>query len=311
MKVKSNCNPSLPEPTGFVNHREVDWSRVRRTLYTMYQHFRYEYPGPIRELKQNLVVVPADNYGDQHVRDYHVNVSAPLSAARHEYDEFGNRIFRLNVPEVNATIDFEVWTEVERDPQLGQKPRLSAVQASRYLTSTRLTQPDDKLVEVANELRLQGGEPAALANRINEWVSQCIKYGSDVTNVSTTAAEALQLGTGLCQDYAHIMLSVCRAAGLPARYVSGHLLGEGGSHAWVEVLLPDPHNHDFVAWAFDPTNHCQAGYNYITVAVGRDFRDVSPTSGSYIGNYMGRLISSKRAGLVAVEFVDGETRLAS
>ncbi len=61
-----------------------------------------------------------------------------------------------------------------------------------------------------------------------------MRYGWGVTNVETTAAEALRLGQGLCQDYAHIMLAICRAANLPARYASGHLLAEGGSHAWVE-----------------------------------------------------------------------------
>jgi transglutaminase-like putative cysteine protease len=101
------------------------------------------------------------------------------------------------------------------------------------------------------------------------------------------------------------MLAICRSAGLPARYVSGHLLGEGASHAWVEVLLPTPQTGELTAWAFDPTNHCQAGHKYITVAVGRDYTDVSPTSGSFLAAAPGRLVISKQAGVTAVEDLDG------
>ena len=132
-----------------------------------------------------------------------------------------------------------------------------------------------------------------------------MRYKSGVTTVRTTAAEALALGQGLCQDYAHLMLAVCRTAGLPARYVSGHLLGEGGSHAWVEVFLPT--ETGLSAVAFDPTNKRQPHLGYVTVAVGRDYQDVSPTSGSFTAPYGGQLTCSKRAGLTLVEYLNGDT----
>ena len=68
---------------------------------------------------------------------------------------------------------------------------------------------------------------------------EAISYAHGVTSVATTAAEALAGGQGVCQDSAHVMIALCRAIGLPARYVSGHLLGEGGTHAWVEVIVAD------------------------------------------------------------------------
>jgi transglutaminase-like putative cysteine protease len=101
------------------------------------------------------------------------------------------------------------------------------------------------------------------------------------------------------------MLALCRAAGLSARYVSGHMLAEGGSHAWVEVLLPRDDGR-FRAVAFDPTNRCRPNLRYTIVAVGRDYRDVAPTSGSFTAPYNGRLAFAKRAGLTLVEFADGE-----
>ena len=80
----------------------------------------------------------------------------------------------------------------------------------------------------------------------------------------------------MCQDYAHCMLALCRLCGLPARYVSGHLLGEGGTHAWVEVLraAPDGPEDALRPVAFDPTHDRRAGLKYLTVAVGRDYDDV-------------------------------------
>ncbi len=69
--------------------------------------------------------------------------------------------------------------------------------------------------------------------------ARTLTYEFGVTGVHTTAADAVAGGRGVCQDYADIMLALCRAAGLPARYVSGHLVGEGGSHAWVEVVVTD------------------------------------------------------------------------
>ena len=108
---------------------------------------------------------------------------------------------------------------------------------------------------------------------------------------------------GVCQDYAHVMLALCRLRGLPARYVSGHLLGEGGTHAWVEVLLPDPDRLRAASWRspFDPTHGRGAGLNYVTVAVGRDYGDVAPTSGTYRAGLPGNSRAQAR-GVTAVEY---------
>ena len=142
---------------------------------------------------------------------------------------------------------------------------------------------------------------STLAEAISMWVYGAMRYGAGSTTVETTAAEALAIGRGLCQDYAHIMLAICHAAGIPARYISGHMLGEGGSHAWVETLLPDGAG-GYRAVAFDPTNHRRTTPAYITVAAGRDYGDVSPTSGVYIAPYAGQLTVRKRAGLTHVEY---------
>ena len=126
-----------------------------------------------------------------------------------------------------------------------------------------------------------------------------ITYDFGATTVDTTAAQAWAIGRGVCQDSAHVLLALCRAAGVPARYVSGHLLGQlGGSHAWVEVLVAD--GAAARAIGVDPSNGCPAGPRHLPVAVGRDYRDVAPTSGSYLGRANGRLTSAKHAGVTAV-----------
>jgi len=116
------------------------------------------------------------------------------------------------------------------------------------------------------------------------------EYETEATDVSTPPLEALQMRKGVCQDFAHIMLACLRSLGLPARYVSGYLLtepppgkarllGSDASHAWVSLYLPGE-TAATGSWAdLDPTNNRAPGEDYVTVATGRDYSDVSPVRG--------------------------------
>ncbi|MGF6526837.1 transglutaminase family protein [Variovorax sp. PvP013] len=116
------------------------------------------------------------------------------------------------------------------------------------------------------------------------------KYDASSTEINTPAVEALAQRKGVCQDFAHIMIGCFRTLGLPARYVSGYLLtqpppgkarliGADASHAWVSVYLPGE-DHLTGDWVdFDPTNGRQPGEDYVTLAIGRDYSDVSPMRG--------------------------------
>ncbi len=106
---------------------------------------------------------------------------------------------------------------------------------------------------------------------------------------------ALHLGRGVCQDYAHILLSVLRSLRIAARYVSGHLPGDGAPHAWVEALVADPERGTLAVVGSDPTHQCDVGPDYIVVAAGRDFADVTSTSGVFTGGATGTLHWSKQA----------------
>jgi transglutaminase-like putative cysteine protease len=292
-------------PTQFLDHGQIEWPQVRWTHYLIHQRLHYAYPGPVRQLRHRLMVVPADQHGRQQLLSHQLQLTPGAARQQERVDDFGNRVFEFEFPQLESGLTFEVWSRVQQQVQDGARPVVAAASSEHYRQPTPLTTADATLAAIAQELRQSYPDSWQLAEQINLWTHQAMHYQRGLTTVATTAAQALAVGGGLCQDFAHIMLAICRSAGLAARYVSGHLLGEGASHAWVEVLLPGSQGHELIAWAFDPTNNCQAGPQYITIAVGRDYADVSPTSGSFIAASPGRLVISKRAGLTAVAYSDG------
>jgi transglutaminase-like putative cysteine protease len=125
---------------------------------------------------------------------------------------------------------------------------------------------------------------------LNAAVHRDFKYTSGSTDVSTPLAAVWKTRKGVCQDFAHIMLSVLRTSGLPARYVCGYietdptegarsLVGAVATHAWVEALVPG------MAWvALDPTNNQWCGERHVAVSSGRDFADAAPLRGTFKGS---------------------------
>ncbi len=141
------------------------------------------------------------------------------------------------------------------------------------LRPTPLTTPDERHPLAgprARRGRRRGDRRQHLQPDPDAWS----RTGSAATDVDTTAADALAGGMGVCQDQAHVMLAMCRSVGVRARYVSGHLIGQGGTHAWVEALVPDGSGARAVA--FDPCHGRRADRRYVTIATGRDYRDVAP-----------------------------------
>ena len=282
----------------------VDWSSALRASYQITQTFRYEYPAPIRDLNHRLVVIPPERFGDQ--RRLRHRVSTGIDGVRFEtrQDLFGNMIVDVFAPRVGSAIEFLAEVSVERSS--AQPNRLPAGwQSDSYLLEpSRLTAADDRIERAADALAESAAWGLDLADRINDWVYQSMTYKGGLTGVRTTASEALAQGFGVCQDYAHIMLAVCRSAKLPSRYVSGHLVGQGGTHAWVEVVLPvGDGTGDAIAWVFDPTHASRGGLEYVTIAVGADYSDVAPTSGTYVSRVAGRLVTHKRVTLTDLEYV--------
>jgi len=287
-------------PVDFRDH-PTDCSRIHRTVYEVQQHFRYRYTAPICNLRQRLVVVPRLVHGNQRVLSHRLEMSQPHSRKRMRIDRFGNVNFEISIPKVEEAVDFDVSLIVERLP--GQGPHVEAATRQAletYLLPSALTRPDTALRAVAAKLACSGEQGTELAIAVGGWVYRRMSYGFDRTGVRTTAGQALAAGHGVCQDYAHLMLALCRLLGIPARYVSGYLVGEGGTHAWVEVLQPlTGHAVEIIAW--DPTHDRPADPRYLTVAVGRDYRDVAPVSGTYCGAPAGWLSTARRVSVAHVE----------
>jgi transglutaminase-like putative cysteine protease len=287
----------------FLDHRDLDWAQVQRTRFFAYQRFQYVYSSLVLDLTQRLMVKPPQRHGDQRLCDFKLAVEPiPLTRRAHT-DRFGNRVIKLEIARINNWTAFEVMFSVERDSSR-LAPIIDADEASWLEAATPLTRADSRITETARTLSKQSRSPLELAERISDWVAGAMTYRWGVTGVQTNASAALETGAGLCQDYAHIAIALCRAAGLPARYVSGHMLGEGGSHAWLEVLIPEANG--FRAVGFDPTNARQPNLGYTVVAIGRDYADVPPTSGRFTGSSAGQLQFEKHSGLLEVALTSGE-----
>ena len=280
----------------------VELSAARRASYLVRQTFRYEYTEPIRDLSHRLVVIPPERFGDQRRRWHEVSVGLDGARLENSVDRFGNVIFEVFAPNVQDTIEFVAEVSVERRADEPNRLAEGWMADGYLLQPSRLTEADEAILRAAGDLAARSEWGLPLADRINDWVYQSMTYRHGVTGVRTTAAEALAIGAGVCQDYAHVMLAVCRACGLPSRYVSGHLLGQGGTHAWVEVVLPlDDGTGEAVAHAFDPTHASRGGLGYVTVAVGEDYADVAPTSGTYRSGARGRLTATKKVSVLETE----------
>ena len=288
-----------PVPLDLLDHRSTDWDRVECSTYVVRQRVCYDYPAPGEQLRQRLMMVPPAHHGDQTRVRWAVETSSPAKR-RTSVDRFGNLRVDFEMDVVAETVHFDSVLVLERAPRLAVR---SGAPHPSLRQATPLTAPDEELVDAAQASRAVGHDDLGLAERICEWASRRLRYEHGVTDVTTTAVEACHYGVGVCQDYAHIMLALCRSAGLAARYVSGHLLGEGPSHAWVEVVVPT--SGGWAHAAFDPTHARRSGLDYLTIATGRDYRDVAPTSGTCLSAMPGVLRTAKQAAVIEVQYRAG------
>ncbi len=287
----------------------TDWTRVKGAGFRVRQHYRYTYTAPVWDLKQRLMMVPPERLSDQRLLAFELSVRGTEGDHRlhWERDAFGNRVARVVAARVPRAIDFEATFRVER---VAGRTGGDAPDPAPYTQPTALTAPDERLREAANLLRGLTRDPRERVERAMSWTADALVYRFGITGYQTPAAMALHFGSGVCQDYAHIMLTVLRLIGIPARYVSGHLLGEGAPHAWVEAFIERPGDGGMDLVGYDPTHRRRVALNYIPVAVGRDFADVSPTSGVFSGPANGQLSASKRAEVLELAYRDADGAVA-
>lgn len=244
----------------------------------------YEYAHAASNVLQLLRVQPA-GHESQHVVHWRIDSDCDGHLKRSE-DAFGNltHMFYPDGPirRLALHVTGEVDTIESHGVLAGTRERLPA---SVFLRQTDLTMPDEALRALARTL--DADDALATCHRLTSHLFDTLAFDPDVTHAHSDAAHAFALQAGVCQDYAHIFLAVVRTLGIPARYVSGHLVRSDGlitqpaAHAWVEALIPD------LGWvAFDPTNGVCATEAYLRVAVGLDYRDAAPIRGARRGGGM-------------------------
>jgi transglutaminase-like putative cysteine protease len=196
--------------------------------------------------------------------------------------------FDIHVPHIALTVTATSVVETTEAPQQPADPGWEVLTSepvverlAEFLAPTPYTPAEPELVTLAHDLQ-DGWGPAPTVDAVSRFVRSHLSYTPGVTEVSSSALEALHHRAGVCQDYAHLSIALLRAAGVPARYVSGYLhtgkdarpgdTVSGESHAWVEAWLGD-------WWAFDPTNGVAVGERHALVGRGRDYADVPPLKG--------------------------------
>lgn len=301
------------------------WDRLARATFRVRQHYSYSYPSPIRDLRQQLIMLPPETHGAQRLLERELRVDGAVDAhVLSQPDRFGNVVYHVTSPSVRTSVEFTADFTVERYATSVPLRVPDDANTRVYRTQTSLTAPCNKIRSAARALSAEIHETAvdmlaaeilpdgigcldgddvrqwALAQCGAAWAAHAITYQFGVTGVQTPAAMALHLGRGVCQDFAHIAIAILRELHVPTRYVSGHLLGEGAPHAWIETLLPDPDvRGQLRVVAYDPTHGTTPGLDYVTVAVGRDYSDIAPTSGTFHGA-SGHFTARKQSWLVAL-----------
>ena len=253
-------------------------------MWLRVQHMTsFAYDAPIVEAYTELRLRPRSD-GGQHCSSFRLTTDPPGIRVRDYRDSFANDVSHFDVLESHDRIEItaisEVMTpEVYVDP--GRRP--TPLERYDYLTETGYAPFSDAVGEFSAE-HAADGSAADQARKLMSAVRSALVYEPGATDVQTRADEVLALGRGVCQDFSHVMLAVCRCAGIPARYVSGYLYDSAlagdnaASHAWVDVYDEE------LGWvSLDPTHDREQSEAYVRVAVGRDYADVPPTRGVYKG----------------------------
>jgi len=235
---------------------------------------------------QRLHLTPRDCPG-QRVIEWRIDVDGG-SLELETTDYHGNRVHLCRHDPLAGSIAITCRGVVEVDDLggiVGQHE--GAVPLAQFLQPTPLSTPGARLRPLVREMEsLQKpgdlSEPA-LMHQLSERIRGCIIYTRDVTDVTTTAEQAMELGAGVCQDHVHAFIAIARRLGFAARYVSGYLMLDdtkiqSASHAWAEVHL------DGIGWVgFDISNAISPDQRYIKLATGFDYADVIPVSGVRFG----------------------------
>ncbi len=265
----------------------------------------YRYSRPVTVSRHAARLEPR-TLAEQRCEEFSLQISPSSAVRRERLDYFGNRVCFFSIQELHQRLEVIAESLVSvaavTPPAVTLSPPWEAV-ATLFSDPVEpaVVEPyqfvfDSPCVGVLPELAdygresFQPGKPLLVAVAdLTRRIFEDFTYDPVATTIATPLAEVLEHRRGVCQDFAHLAIATLRSLGLPARYVSGYLrtrpaegkerlMGADASHAWFAAYCPD------LGWVdFDPTNNLQPTDEHITVALGRDFGDVSPISGVITG----------------------------
>lgn len=256
---------------------------------------RYRYSSPVSENFNEVRLQPVSDDG-QECHRYELRTD-PAASLRRYHDFHLNLVDHFYIAEAHPTLEIEARSLVTtlRDPdrlgpvsfpraRLGECLRLE--RCYDFLQRSEYVAQDVEVWRIAQDVGIGHDDAWSFCLAVMRHVYREFTYDPTATTVQTRLLEALALKRGVCQDFAHIMIGLCRISGIPARYVSGYLYvkpgenlrGEMASHAWVEVFLPG-----FGWLGLDPTNNRLVDAHHVKVAVGRDYADAAPIRGNFKG----------------------------
>jgi transglutaminase-like putative cysteine protease len=276
-------------------------------IYNVSHRTTYRYEDEVTFARCALRLTPRDS-ADQVVLKANVTLTPHPSSITEHVGPFGERVMtalierphRRLVVEARARVDVRRQTppeplngpnwEVVRELAFAAES-LDIASPANFLFPSRLTPIRSEITDYARRFFTPGRPVTAAAYEMAQTMRQDFSYDPKSTEVSTPAIEAFRARRGVCQDYAHIMISGLHGLGLPAAYASGYLRtfpppgqprleGADATHAWVHVWCGD----EFGWVGFDPTNAVIAAQNHIVLAVGRDYSDVAPIGGMVLGS---------------------------
>jgi transglutaminase-like putative cysteine protease len=260
----------------------------------VFHRTQYLYLAPVKDNHNELRLRPATS--DKERLEFFLISVTPSSRLRHYRDSWLNYVHYFDVNEPHSELKIEstiiINTSSEYKDNKPQDTRFELLEKMEddvlrpYLESSRYIDVTPEVWRHALDVRDDHPFVFETAEAIMHHIYKTWTYAPNTTSASTHMREVLATKRGVCQDFAHVMIGLCRALGIPARYVSGylyngpdaHLRGAQASHAWCEVFIP---GHGWCG--LDPTNDTLADERYIKIASGRDYNDAAPISGSFDG----------------------------
>ncbi|HUW02759.1 MAG TPA: transglutaminase family protein [Acidimicrobiales bacterium] len=254
------------------------------------------YDGLVRENHNELRAAPTSN-DHQQLITYRVTVQ-PGARVVSFVDYWGTRVdaFGIREPHVALGVVSEATVETSEPSLVTVSPGRSDLtepsfveEHSEYLDATAKTDPGPRVIEIAEAVdAMTEGDVVGAVLAVHRQIHRRLVYEPGATTIATSAEDVLAHGAGVCQDYAHAAVAICRSLSIPARYVSGYFFAadhatgadsegdvvEVATHAWFEAAVP---GHGWLA--LDPTNSLQVGPRHVKIGSGRDYDDVPPIRG--------------------------------